>query len=104
VTPQKYLGIYVALLVLTLSTYWIAVHFSDRLGGWEIPVALGIAGTKTVLVGLFFMHLLYSPRLTWLIVAAGVLFFVIMLSFTLADYWTRSWPPTPQSGAPAAGP
>jgi cytochrome c oxidase subunit 4 len=81
--------VYGALLVLTLSTYWIATHAS--MGTWEIPVALGIAAVKTMLVGLFFMHLLYTNRLTWLVIAAGLLFLAIMLSLTLADYWTRGW-------------
>jgi cytochrome c oxidase subunit 4 len=80
------------LLLLTATTALIAINL--HLGRWEIPVALGIAGAKTLLVGLFFMHLLYSNRLTWLVVAAGVLFFVIMLSLTLADYWTRHWVPS----------
>jgi cytochrome c oxidase subunit 4 len=88
-TPRAYLAIYVTLLLLTLSTALIAINL--HLGKWEIPVALGIAGAKTVLVGLFFMHLAYSDRLVWLIVAVGVLFFIVMISFTLADYWTRGW-------------
>ncbi len=101
-TPQKYLAIYGALLLLTVSTWWIAVHL--HLGGWEIPVALGIAGGKTLLVGLFFMHLWYSNRLTWLVVAAGALFFIILITFTLADYRTRDWAPTPRSSPPGAIP
>jgi cytochrome c oxidase subunit 4 len=97
VTPKTYLAVYVALLGFTLTTYLIAVNL--HLGGGEVPVALGIAGTKTVLVGLFFMHLAYSNRLIWLIMAAGVLFFVIMLVGTLSDYWTRGW--LPSQGLPA---
>jgi cytochrome c oxidase subunit 4 len=101
-TPPKYVLIYVVLLLLTLSTYWIAVH--SHLRGGEIPVALGIAGTKTVLVGLFFMHLWWSNRLNWLIVAVGVLFFVILISMTLGDYWTRDWMPTPRTSPPGGVP
>src|SRR5205807_1343560 len=78
------------LILLTLSTVLIA-QYQLAPGATEIPVALGIAGAKTVLVGLFFMHLLYSSRLTWLIVAAGVLFFVLLISMTMLDYWTRGW-------------
>ncbi len=42
------------------------------------------------------MHVRYSSRLTQVIVAAGVLWLIIMLTFTLADYMTRGW----DSGAP----
>src|SRR4051812_12059337 len=88
-TPKTYVVIYAALIGLTLLTVFLAT--SAHLGAWEIPAALGIATVKTVLVGLFFMHLIYSGRLTWLVIAAGVLFLAVMLSLTLADYWTRGW-------------
>jgi len=39
---------------------------------------------------LIFMHLWHSSWLTWLIVAAGVLFLGVMLLLTFADYMTRS--------------
>ena len=97
VSPRTYFFVYGALVCLTVSTYWIATQL--HLGGWEIPVALGIAACKTVLVALFFMHLLNSGKLTWLILAAGVLFLGIMLTMTLADYWTRGLVPT---GGPVA--
>ena len=58
-----------------------------------MPAALGIATAKTVLVGLFFMHLIHSGRLTWLVLGAGALFLGVMLALTWADYWTRGWLP-----------
>ncbi len=91
VKPRTYFVVYASLLCLTYSTYWIATHL--HLGGWEVPVALSIAAVKTLLVGLFFMHLLNASKLTWLILAAGVLFLAILLSLTLADYWTRGLMP-----------
>jgi cytochrome c oxidase subunit 4 len=91
VAPRTYILVYGALLALTFTTYWIATH--AHLGVVEIPVALGIAAAKTLLVGLFFMHLLYTNRLVWLVLATGVLFLGIMLTLTLADYWTRGWIP-----------
>jgi cytochrome c oxidase subunit 4 len=95
IAPRSYLLIYVLLLLLTLTTYGIAT--TAHLGAGEVPVALGIAAAKTVLVGLFFMHLIYSSRLTWLVIAAGVLFLAIMITLTLADYWTRDWMTYPRA-------
>jgi cytochrome c oxidase subunit 4 len=89
ITPRLYFIIYGMLLLLTLTTYLLAT--AAHLGALEVPVALGIAATKTVLVGLFFMHLIYSSKLTWLVMATGVLFLGIMISLTLADYVTRGW-------------
>jgi cytochrome c oxidase subunit 4 len=91
VTPRTYLVVYATLLGLTLLTYLSSTR--GHMGAWEVPVALGIATTKTVLVGLFFMHLLYASRLVWLVLATGVLFLAIMISLTLADYTTRGWIP-----------
>ena len=88
-TLRTYVVVYLALLSLTLLTCFIAVQ--GHLGVWEIPVALSIASIKTVLVGMFFMHLIHSSRLVWLILATGVLFLVIMMAGTLTDYWTRGW-------------
>src|SRR5262245_53007805 len=94
VSPKIYFAVYAALLVLTLSTVLLS---QQELGAWEIPIALGIATGKTALVALFFMHMLHSPKLVWLIAAAGVVFLGIMLFGTLGDYWSRGgpvpWPP-----------
>lgn len=89
ITPRTYVAIYLMLLGLTALTVYLATR--GHLGVWEIPVALGIATVKTVLVGVYFMHLLYSGRLTWLIVGLGVVFLAVMIGLTLADYLTRGW-------------
>jgi cytochrome c oxidase subunit IV len=91
VSPRTYLVIYVLLIGFTLLTALVGIR--AHLEVWEVPVALGIAATKTVLVGLFFMHLIGSPRLTWLIIAAGVVFLAILLGLTWVDYYTRSMIP-----------
>ena len=51
--------------------------------------ALTIAVVKMLLVILFFMHVRYSSRLTWIFVAAGFIWLLIMLDLTLSDYLTR---------------
>lgn len=83
-----YIGVYVSLLLLTTLT--VVLSTQAHLGRWELPVALGIASAKTALVGLFFMHMIHSSRLTWVVVASGVLFLVFMLVLTWADYVTRN--------------
>ncbi|MBY0228545.1 MAG: cytochrome C oxidase subunit IV family protein [Gemmataceae bacterium] len=91
IAPATYAAVYATLLGLTALTVAIANGLS--LGAWEVPVALGIAAVKTVLVGLVFMHLMHSSKLTWLVIGAGVLFFAVMIGITLADYATRGWLP-----------
>jgi hypothetical protein len=43
------------------------------------------------LVGLFFMELLYTRGLTRIVVLAGFFWLALMVSFILADVFTRSW-------------
>ncbi len=85
-TPKLYLAIWVSLLGLLLLTWGMA---NINLGPMNVVVALVIAFAKMLLVILFFMHVRYSPRLTWLFVAAGFIWFLIMAELTLSDYLTR---------------
>jgi cytochrome c oxidase subunit 4 len=86
VTPVRtYVVIFAVLIALTLLT---AVTATQPMGNLHTPVALGIALTKAVLVFLFFMHLLHSPKLVWLAAFGTVVWLVIMIAFTLADYWS----------------
>jgi len=87
---RLYLGVFLALLVLTALTVWSAFQ---PLGALHTPVALGIAGTKALLVILYFMHVRWSSRLTWVFASSGFLFLVILLVFTLSDFRTREWLP-----------
>jgi cytochrome c oxidase subunit 4 len=85
-----YFAVFGALMVLTATT--TAVSFVD-LGPWSTVVALGIAFFKATLVVLFFMHVKYSPRLTQITVAGGLLWLAILIFITLSDFMTRGWLP-----------
>jgi cytochrome c oxidase subunit 4 len=81
--------IFAALLVLTLSTAGVA--FVDLGGDLNTVVALAFAIVKALLVILFFMHVRYSSRLTWVFVGAGFFWMLILLTLTLTDPLTRGW-------------
>jgi cytochrome c oxidase subunit IV len=95
-TPSvgTYTLIFVALLLLAGLTTGIA--YID-LGPLNTVAALAIAFIKMCLVGLFFMELLYSRGLTRIVVLAGFFWLALMVSFTLADIFSRPWikPPGP---------
>jgi cytochrome c oxidase subunit IV len=82
-----YFGVFAALLVLTVLTAQ-AVYFPMP-SAWHTPVALAIAAVKATLVLMIFMHLLYSPRLNWLIAFGSLLWLAIMMVLTFADYLMR---------------
>jgi cytochrome c oxidase subunit 4 len=87
VPPRVYVAIFAVLLVLTAVT--TAVAYVD-LGVLNVVVMLAIAVVKAVLVILFFMHVRYATRLTWLVVASGFVWFGILVLFTLSDVLTRA--------------
>jgi len=85
-----YFAVFGALLLLTATTVWVA---GVDLGPWNTPVALLIASLKAGLVLLFFMHLWWSSRLTWVFAATGFFFLVLLISLTLSDFLSRGWLP-----------
>jgi cytochrome c oxidase subunit 4 len=84
---RVYLGVFVALMALMVATVIFA--YMD-LGVFNNVVAMVIAISKTVLIMLFFMHLRYSSRLTQIFGIIGFVFLVILVAFTLSDYFTRT--------------
>src|SRR6266508_1484982 len=86
VPARTYYTIYVILLVCTYLTWQVA--FFD-LGALNTVAALTIAVFKAVLVVLFFMHVKYSTRLTWVVVVASVFWLGILLALTFGDYLMR---------------
>jgi len=86
---KLYVGIWLALLAGTGLT--VAAALID-MGPFNPIVALAIATIKATLVVLFFMHVKYThEKLTKLVIAAAIFFFLILLSLSMADYTTRLW-------------
>ena len=83
-----YLGVFLALIVGTIVTTLVA--YVD-LGPFNVVVALAVAICKATLVILFFMHVKYSPRLTKLVVIAGIFWLILLLTITETDLLTRHW-------------
>jgi cytochrome c oxidase subunit 4 len=88
VSVRTDLQVFVALLVLLFATVGAAYL---PMGHFHLAVALTIAAAKAVLIGLFFMHLYYSHRLTWIVSVAALLWLAILLALTLSDYLARGW-------------
>lgn len=87
IVPRRvYVLVWVALLILTVLTTYAATVDLGVLNG---AVALTIACLKMTMVILFFMHVKYSTRLTWLIVLAAFFWLGILLTLTMNDYLAR---------------
>jgi cytochrome c oxidase subunit 4 len=88
VPRSTYFVVFGALMVLTAVTV-AAANFD--FGAMNDVVAMTIAVTKMMLVLLFFMHVRYSSRLIWVIVASMFFWLIILLALTLTDYTSRDW-------------
>ena len=89
VAPKSmYVIVWLALVVGTILTYLVALV---DLGVLNNFVMLLIACTKATLVILFFMHVRWSTRLTWVVAASGFVWLLIMFGLTMQDYLTRGW-------------
>lgn len=91
VSVRVYVTIFLALLVGTALT--VLAAFYDFPWRFNTIVAMTIATAKATVVVLYFMHVRYSPRLVWVILASALFWMAILFSLTLSDYWTRGWIP-----------
>jgi cytochrome c oxidase subunit 4 len=91
VHPRVYITIFLILMVGTGLT--VLAAFQDFPGPLNAVVALTIAVIKATFVVLYFMHVRYSSRLIWLVIAAALFWLAIMFALTISDYSTRSWLP-----------
>jgi cytochrome c oxidase subunit 4 len=83
-----YYAVFAALIVGTGLTYAAALV---DLGALNNVVMLLIACTKALLVVLFFMHVRWSTRLTWIVAASGFFWLLILFGLGMADYMSRGW-------------
>src|SRR5262249_42795169 len=88
----------VAAALLTLLTLTAALS-RLHLGPWGLPVALTIAALKAALVILFFMEARASGQIIWMIASIGLVWLLLLLGGTSADYTSRRPASSPLSSA-----
>src|SRR5687767_6092447 len=77
-----YFAVFAALMVLTILTVWVS---RIDLG------AMNTAVVKALCVILCFMHVIHSPRMTWIVVISSFLWLAVMFVLFFSDYLTRHW-------------
>ena len=87
ISPNIYIAICVVLILFTVLT--VSISFVHLPGAGHITVGLLIGLCKASLVVLFFMHALYSPRLTWCVIAVACFWLGILFVLALSDYFSR---------------
>jgi cytochrome c oxidase subunit 4 len=91
ITVKTYLVVFLILLGFTALTTGVA--FIDFGGPVNAVAAVTIAIVKALLVVLYFMHVRYSDRFTWVIAAAGIFWLLILIGGTVDDLVTRNHVP-----------
>ena len=87
VMPLKaYLGVFGALLVLTVLTVLVS---EANLGAFGLPIAMAVAAIKAAFVIGFFMHLKYDTRFHSFVFFGTLIFIGIFFLLTFADVHTR---------------
>jgi cytochrome c oxidase subunit 4 len=101
VPVQIYMRVFIALMALLVLTVLVAIF---DLGPVSTPIALLIAAVKGTLIVLFFMHVKYAGKLTWIFASSAFLWLAIMIGLTFSDYVTRRTAPNTIKDLPHVGP
>lgn len=89
IAPKSlYYGVFLALMAGTGLT--VTAAFVD-MGPFNNIIMLAIACAKATLVILFFMHVRWSTRLTWVVAMAGFFWLLILFGLGMSDYLSRGW-------------
>jgi cytochrome c oxidase subunit 4 len=76
------------LLALTLLTSLIALL---NLGVMTPVIGLVIAAVQAALIAAFLMHAKEDFAMVRVIIAGGIIWFLILVTLTMTDYMTRGW-------------
>ncbi len=91
ITPRSYVIVCAILIVLTILT--VGISFVPLPSNVHLAAGLSIGAVKAVLVALFFMHLLLSSRVTWLVAIVAAFWLGVFFVLTLNDYCSRDYIP-----------
>ena len=83
VPKEVYRNVFIALIDLTILTVFVAGI--DISPGWNVTIALAVASIKAILVLLFFMHMKYESKTTWIFVAFPIALVIIMIAGVYSD-------------------
>lgn len=62
-----------------------------NVGSMNALVGLIIAAIQAAIIAGFLMHAVHDQPLVRVVIAGGVIWFLILLTLTWTDYYTRGW-------------
>jgi cytochrome c oxidase subunit 4 len=88
IPPRTYYTIFAILMGLLVAT--VGGSYLP-LGRFHLAFALMIATAKAVLIVLYFMHVRFGNRLTWVFSSAAFFWLAILLFLGSMDFGSRGW-------------
>ena len=85
---KMHFSTWIGLLVLTIMTVTVSVFGAD-IYTLSVLTALVIASAKAMVVGLYFMHLKWEPRVYQIMIGIVLVLFLVFVVLTLLDYMAR---------------
>jgi cytochrome c oxidase subunit IV len=86
---RVYIGVFVALMVLTILTVAISrIHLAVPIA---VSIALFVAIVKGSLVAGFFMHLVSEKKLIYAVLVLTVVFFAVLLALPVITHSNGYW-------------
>lgn len=75
--------LYLVIFAVLIGETDIEVNLNTIIPQYYVPVLLGIAGMKAILIAMFYQHLKYEPRSlsTWVVVGLVIASLLMALSF-----------------------
>jgi len=89
VSYRDHASTFLGLILLTIMTVTVSVFGAD-LYTLTVLTALAIASGKAIVVGLYFMHLKYDPKIYQAMLGVVLLLFAVFVVLTLVDYLIRN--------------
>jgi cytochrome c oxidase subunit 4 len=90
-SPAIYVAVFVALFLLVPLN--VGLSFVPLPGTWHLVIGLTIGLVMAVLTVLFYMHASVSSPVIWVVIAAAIMWTIVLFSLTLSDYFTRGLVP-----------
>lgn len=84
-----YFIVWVVLMILTATTVYVS--YLD-FGTLNIVIAMVVASIKATAVALFFMHLKFEDKITWLFALFPLSLLFLLIGMTIVDTFTRITP------------
>ncbi len=81
--------VFVLLALFTLTAFTVLTAIKVDIGSLNIVLAMIIASVKASIVALFFMHLKFEDKLTWLYALYPLFLLFLLIFFTLMETFTR---------------